>query len=475
MVIIHIDGEIGWDVTAESIREQLAGVPASEEVVAHIGSPGGLISEGLKIYNELKNWPGTVNTHLVGVVASMATYIAMVGEHRTAEKNAVFMIHNGRMAAIGDHRVMFWAGKHLDSLSNMIAKEYAAKTGIELVDLRTAMDDETFYYGDEIQAAGFVHEMVGDEDGDPENKTEALATAQLMINECQAKVTEPATAQEDIQVLATMLADDASVPDDDSGADSPEMKITGFDKNAKLKDEKWDKAASETRWRNHVGVKSADDLPSAAYDKRFVYIDNPKSLTARNFPIFDYKGGEEFVNISAVRNGLARLSQSSIPAADKERVKGVLNKYLDKFKKQEKQEAETMTIEELRKEHPDLVAQLIEEGRAAGVQEERDRVKGLTEMRGRFTKDYSHKVIDQAIIEGHDLSTVSINLQAAEQTAAELEDEEDNDTTTDGGAGGDDDAPEMKDGIMTHPDHVDVQAQKIGRMVGLVKPAAKKE
>ena len=214
--IIKIDGIIGWEFDVKDLRDQLAEANG-RDVVVEIASPGGWISEGLKIYNELKNYKGNVDTHLTGMVASMATYIAMVGKHRVAENNAIFMIHNGLGLAIGDHRVMFKFGKHLNSLTNIIAKEYVAKTGTDLAEIREAMDETTFYYGDEIEEAGFVHEMVGD--ADPEDRAEAVAFAELMFEECQTKINTPELIQKDMKALSTMLADEpgmSGIPADNS-------------------------------------------------------------------------------------------------------------------------------------------------------------------------------------------------------------------------------------------------------------------
>ena len=342
MKIVKIDGVIGWETDITDIRDQL-NAAKGDDVVVEIASPGGLISEGLKIYNELKNYSGNVDTHLTGAVASMATYIAMVGKKRTAENNAIFMIHNGSMLAIGDHRTMFKAGNHLNSLTNMIAKEYSAKTDFPLSEIRTLMDDETFYYGDEIKAAGFVHEMIGDDE--PEDRSEAIAIAQLIIDECNEKVNDPAVFKKDIEALATMMS---KVPDN---------------------------------------IK-----------------DNKSDLSDNN-----------------------------------------------------KQEVNKMTLEELKEKHPELYNKIIalgvKEGTAAGVTIERGRVKTLTEMRAKFPKAHSQKVIDEAIAEGHDLNQLTLNLMSADQVADELEKAEKD--KKDLPPNGDDDVPEMKDGKMKHTDHVD--------------------
>ncbi len=200
---ISISGIIGLDVTSQNVKRKLRAA-AGEPVLVEISSPGGLISEGLTMFNDLINYSGGVDTHLSGMVASMASYIAMAGESRTAEKNSVFNIHNGSGLAIGDHRDMFKAGKHLESLSNMVAKEYSEGSGIGLDEIRGLMDEDTFYYGDEIQEAGFVHEMIGAaEIGD---RAEAVAAAQVMFQDCQTKINTPELIKSELKALSTMLA-----------------------------------------------------------------------------------------------------------------------------------------------------------------------------------------------------------------------------------------------------------------------------
>ncbi len=353
--IIKIEGVIGWEVDAENIGEQLEAANG-KDVVVEIASAGGSIPEGLLIYNKLKHYKGNVDTHLNGMVASMAAYIAMVGKHRTAENNAIFMIHNGSAFAIGDHKTMFKIGNHLNALTNIIAKEMAVKSDTDLAEIRTAMDETTFYYGDEIKESGFVHEMVGDDE--PEDRAEAVAMAELMVEECQAKINTPELIKKDMTALATMMADTVS---------EPKTKPIKIDNNT------------------------------------------------------------------------------------------------NEFKKKEDK---SMTIEEIKTQFLEVYNQIMSIGSNDGKAQERTRVKMLVEMRAKFPKAHSQNVIDQAIIEGHELNQVSINLMSAEQVAAELEEGK-----KDGGippGNGGEETPEMKDGVMSHPDHIDAMAKTVAAMPGVM-------
>jgi ATP-dependent protease ClpP protease subunit len=353
--VINLEGIIGdWDADIDFIRGELRRADG-ENVVVNIASPGGLISEGLNIYNALKNYSGRVDTHLVGVVASMATYIAMVGENRTAEKNAVFMIHNGRGMAVGDHIEMFKFGSHLKSLSSIVAKEYSEKSGIPLDDMIKAMNRTTYYYGDEIKEAGFVHEMVGD--AEPEGREDAVAFAELMCQECQSKMNKPERVKKDLTALSVMMDD--------------------FEKKPSNNEQK---------------------------------------------PII--KDSEEIMN-----------------------------------------------KKELKEKHPELYDEIVVIGQGEGIQfgsdVERKRVKMLTEMRTKFPKAHSQKVIDQAIAEGHDLNTLTLNLMAADQASVELEKGKKDDVKTPKNDGGDD-VPDMKDGKMEHIEHIDAMSKNIANMPGVM-------
>lgn len=394
--IINIEGIIGWEVEVKDVREQLEKANG-EDVVAHIASPGGMISEGLLIRNELKNYKGNVDTHLTGAVSSMAPYIAMVGKHRTAENNAVFMIHNGSGPAYGDYRVMFKYGKHLDSITNILAKELALKSETDLAEIRVAMDETTFYYGDEIKEAGFVHEMVGDEE--PEDRAEAVAMAELMIEECHKKVNTPESVKKDMAALATMMADEPK----------------------------------------------------------------PKKTFAKELNLIEPENSETIAVFAKLKEEKDKAELEKIRAETK--LKQI---QVNQFK--QKTEGKIMDLAEMKEKHPELYKEIIMQGRklgqAEGSNQERERVKMLIETRAKFPKAHSQKVIDTAIMEGHDLNQVTINLIAADQVAAEVQKAIDDKAKPPGN--GADDVPEMKDGKMTHIDHVDAVSKEIANLPGVM-------
>ena len=128
MRIIKLDGEIGWDITARDFKTELDS--GSGDVTIEISSPGGSVYQGVEIFNAIKAYDkGKVTTVITSIAASMASYIALAGDNIKAYDNAVYMIHNASVFSWGDARALRKSANIVESLSNLLAKEYILKTG----------------------------------------------------------------------------------------------------------------------------------------------------------------------------------------------------------------------------------------------------------------------------------------------------------------------------------------------------------
>lgn len=210
-MIIQIDGIIdSW--VASDVRRELNNLNG-KDVTIEISSPGGFVFAGLRIFNLLKNYKGHVTTHIMGLAASMASVIALAGNKVLAEENSVYMIHNASTYTSGDHRVLIKTAKNLEGVSNLLAKNYVLKTGKKLAEIQKMMDDETYFFGNEMKKAGFVDEMVKTKKGDKKGLTnlsseDALAYAQLEIEECVNKIKAEKENPEDQNKIAALLVED---------------------------------------------------------------------------------------------------------------------------------------------------------------------------------------------------------------------------------------------------------------------------
>ena len=182
---LQINGVIGCDVMSKDIISQLKSF-GNEDVTVELHSPGGSVFEGLAIYNALKSYPGKIKMKIMGLAASMATVIAYAKGKPTTAKSSVFMIHNVQGFAAGDYREMAEMSKLCENLTKMLANIYKDATGKKLTDIRDMMDKTTTMFGKQIVTEGFAESL--SEDGDDETEEDAVAMAQLEVEDCIAKM-----------------------------------------------------------------------------------------------------------------------------------------------------------------------------------------------------------------------------------------------------------------------------------------------
>lgn len=125
-----------------------------------IHSEGGYITEGLAIYNALKNSEQRVEVTVDGIALSMASVIAMAGDVVRMPANAFLMIHKPNGPSVGeadDHRRM---ADVYDQFEDSVAGIYAAKTGLDKDTLKAMMAAETWLNGEQAVEMGFADELI---------------------------------------------------------------------------------------------------------------------------------------------------------------------------------------------------------------------------------------------------------------------------------------------------------------------------
>ncbi|RPI58317.1 MAG: Clp protease ClpP, partial [Planctomycetaceae bacterium] len=213
---INISGEIGWEITASGIAADLRAAGGDDLDIA-IASPGGSVFDGIEIFNAIRDYKranpkSQILITLKGLAASMASYIASsdVADMVLAEDNAVFMIHNPWILAIGDYREMNKQGDFLSGLASLMANAYSARTGKSKKDIQSMMDAETWLFGDEIKAAGFVDDIVPaaekSDDKSDDKKAAAMSTARMKFEAMKASAAKRADPKADTLRAAAMMS-----------------------------------------------------------------------------------------------------------------------------------------------------------------------------------------------------------------------------------------------------------------------------
>lgn len=156
-----------WGVPAREFVRDLQRID-TPVIELHINSPGGMVYDGLTIYNGLRDHPARVEAVVDGMAASAASFILQAAEHRTMNRHSELMIHDALALTIGNEADHLGSADMLARVSDNIASIYAGRAGGSTVDWRALMRAETWYTAGEATDAGLADETVSD-DEEPSN------------------------------------------------------------------------------------------------------------------------------------------------------------------------------------------------------------------------------------------------------------------------------------------------------------------
>ncbi|AIC11319.1 Peptidase S14, ClpP [Xylella fastidiosa subsp. sandyi Ann-1] len=118
-------GDDFWEegVTAASLIAQLSTVTAPL-IHVRINSNGGVVSDGLAIYNALTAHPATIHVTIDGVAASIASLIAQAGTTRRVYPNSLMMIHGPQTSGWGFAEDLRHTAAMLDTMAAAMHTAY---------------------------------------------------------------------------------------------------------------------------------------------------------------------------------------------------------------------------------------------------------------------------------------------------------------------------------------------------------------
>ncbi len=192
MIRIILEGEFGWEIESSKILP-LLDEAGGEDLDVHIDSRGGSVFKGIRVYNDFRDYkrkfPESQNILTVkGVAFSMSSYFMMNSAFSlvAVEDNVPFMMHNVSGGVYGDYRDGEKWLEIIKGLGSLLVLAYTQKTGKSKKEIQTMMDDETWFFGENIVKAGFADEVIKT-DG-PKNETEAIVSAKLQFEEINKKI-----------------------------------------------------------------------------------------------------------------------------------------------------------------------------------------------------------------------------------------------------------------------------------------------
>lgn len=151
-------GDFEGGIDAQSFHDALQEHNGAD-VTLVLDSPGGVVSDGLSIYNALMQYSGKVTVQIDTIAASIASVIACAADHVIINSNAQFMIHKAWTVAMGNSTDFRGLIEQLDHLDGLIADVYVERTGASRDELMDMMEKETFLSAEDAVAIGFADEV----------------------------------------------------------------------------------------------------------------------------------------------------------------------------------------------------------------------------------------------------------------------------------------------------------------------------
>jgi ATP-dependent Clp protease protease subunit len=154
--IVIYDEIGGFGIPAKAFLDELKALGPVAELTVRINSPGGSVFDGLAIYNALKRHEARVTVWIDGIAASIASMIAVAGDHVVMPENAMLMIHDPSALVIGTAADMRGMAEALDKMKAGMVAAYCDKSDRDDAEIGALMAAETWLSAQEALELGFA-------------------------------------------------------------------------------------------------------------------------------------------------------------------------------------------------------------------------------------------------------------------------------------------------------------------------------
>lgn len=171
----NFQGFVGEELTVDRVSEFLDSLNG-EDIEINLYTPGGMVYEGIEIYNRIKMYKGKKTVIVGGMVASIGMYILAAFDEIQAQDSSAIYLHNVQSIVIGDYKAMRKEADDIERLNRHVAEVWARRSGKSVEQIIEYMENETWFYGSEILNNGFADKLI--ETGNNESRENALPVIQ---------------------------------------------------------------------------------------------------------------------------------------------------------------------------------------------------------------------------------------------------------------------------------------------------------
>lgn len=212
----YIDDEswFGDEITPESLHDLLYGTEDTlpEDVHIRLNSYGGSCNAAVRMFDDIRAYPGNVMITISGTAASAATVVAMAADRLEMTPGSLFMIHDPSTVAYGNERDMDEAKAVLHACKESILNMYGTRIRVSRGDVADMMSATSWMDANEAFDKGFVDGITETPDKLPTDSVEhkvTLDTAKAGVQAWFDRKTKPFSLQRKPDGLRNSAQSDA--------------------------------------------------------------------------------------------------------------------------------------------------------------------------------------------------------------------------------------------------------------------------
>ena len=195
-----------------------------DTINVHINSYGGDVSEGLAIYNVLREHKAQIVTICDGFACSAASVVFMAGDRRVMQPASLLMIHNAWTVAMGNAAQLRKTADDIETITQASVEAYKKVATISEEEIKVLMDAETWILPKDAVEYGFATEIDDEDEDDDEPKQSAFGVI-------MRKLTAPESVLEAQEIEVNIDVDKLAKEFSEvlmKGTETPEQPKTGW-------------------------------------------------------------------------------------------------------------------------------------------------------------------------------------------------------------------------------------------------------
>ena len=236
MRVINLNGYIdedvwyGDEITPDMLHEQLFAEDEDHQQPVRIilNSYGGSCNAAVRMYDDVRAYPGDVHIIVSGTAASAATVLATAADRLEMTPGSMWMIHDPSVFACGNERDLMDAIEQLRACKESILNVYCRRCRRSRDDVSAMMSKTTWMDSHQACADGFVDGIVDVGSG----IIDAAADRTVVLKDAEARVkmwfdrSRARLERHDNKAAALSAVADASEPASEAVEDASEAPAT---------------------------------------------------------------------------------------------------------------------------------------------------------------------------------------------------------------------------------------------------------